>query len=104
MFLGIPNTIECKVVEDIMTGELANLEKKLLIEDLVNFPYYRHNKPNFCVFSLIKMYPEGMPWEGGDAEGRRETNGCMAFVIQTKRADHIRMMVNLLDKAKERDI
>ena len=103
VFLGIPNTIECEVVEKIMVEELTILEKKLMIEDPVNFPHFRHNKPQFCVFSLIKMFPEGMPWEGGEAGGRREPNGRMAFVIQTKRDDHKRM-VNLLDKAKEREL
>ena len=103
VFLGIPNTIECEVVQEIMTDELTKLEKKLMIEDPTNFPHFRHNKPNFCVFSLIKMFPEGMPWEGGETGGRREPNGRMAFVIQTKRADHIRM-VNLLDKAKEKEL
>ena len=103
VFLGIPNTIECRVVEEIMTEELTDLEKKLLIEDPANFPHYCHNILNFCIFSLIKMYPEVMLWEGGDTRGRCKPNGCMAFVVQTKHADHIRM-VNLLDKAKERDL
>ncbi len=73
-----------------------------MIEDPVNFPHYRHNKPDFCVFSLINMFPEGMPWENDNSGGKREPNGKMVFVIQLKCLDHLRM-VNLLDEAKERD-
>ncbi len=53
----MPSTIECEVVEGMMTKELTKLKKQLMVEESVNFPHYFHNKSKFCIFSFIKMFP-----------------------------------------------
>ena len=68
VFLGIPNTIECEVIEKIMVKELTRLEKKLMIEDPVNFPHFCHNKPKFCVFSLKKFSQKECHGKGAKPE------------------------------------
>ncbi len=61
--------IKCEVVETIMIHELTKLEKKLMIEETVNFSHFCHNKSEFCIFSL-KNFPRGNVM--GHQQHRRE--------------------------------
>ncbi len=68
--MRVPNTIKCKVMDKIMIHELTKLDKKLMIKEPVNFTQYCHNKSNFCLFSLIKMNPEGISWDNDSSGGK----------------------------------
>ena len=74
-FLGLPSTIQVEFFDTSMTDVLVDLEQKLVIQNITNFPLFCHNKEEFCMFTMNKQYAGGMPWHSNNGTWeRREPN------------------------------
>ncbi len=60
ILLGVPNSIEEKVIEQILDKELASMKSTLLVTD-TDYKLTRTQQENWIKYTVIKEFPAGMP-------------------------------------------
>ena len=63
ILLGAPKILEEEAVQRIFDSKLKALEVIMQQEDPDNFPLDGRGKNDWISFTVIKDWPEGMPWE-----------------------------------------
>ncbi len=89
ILLGVPNSIEEKVIQRTLDKVLVDLECTLLDTDS-KYKLTKEQRQTWIKYALTKEFPLGVPWEDAEEKKKKQgnNNACLAYVLQVYQPDY----------------
>jgi len=104
ILLGIPNSIEEKMIKDTLDKVLSELECTQLQTDS-EYKLTKDQHQNWINYTVNREFPPGMPWENAEEKKKKQggSNARLAYVLQVYQPDYDRIS-KLCHMAKQRTL